>query len=165
MQRNCFACGLALAVLSIAIATTPGGRIAQAAPQAESKPANQDEKSLSPAERMKRRFPQPIRVGDLVGLPMLDGRDSTLGFIEQVVRTPSGSIVLIVSYRGWLGWAPFDWGRRPVGVPLEAVAILGRQVAALDFSREQFAAAPPFAAGEGVPLAPGDTIAIAVTRR
>jgi hypothetical protein len=41
-------------------------------------------------ERMNRRFPQPVRVGDLIGLPVLDDRSSTLGFVSQVVRTPAG---------------------------------------------------------------------------
>ena len=27
---------------------------------------------LSPEERMQRRYPQPVRVGDLIGLPVLD---------------------------------------------------------------------------------------------
>ena len=37
-------------------------------------------------------FPQPIRVGDLIGLPVLDNDSSTLGYVRQVVRTPQGKI-------------------------------------------------------------------------
>ena len=70
----------------------------------------------------------------------------------------------MVPYRAWLGWAPTDWGRKTVAVPIEAVAILGRQVAALDFSRDDFAAAPAYLA-RGTPLAADETIRIAVTRR
>ena len=99
---------------------------------------------------MARRFPQPIRVGDLIGLPVLDWRDRTIGYVQQVVRTPTGKIQLIVPYRSWLGWFSygrvFAWGTRPVAVPLETVAMLGRQVAALDMSREEFDAAPVFTA-------------------
>ena len=51
-----------------------------------------------------------------------------------------------------------------VAVPIETVAILARQVAALDFSRDDFAAAPAYLA-QGTPLAAGETIRIAVTRR
>jgi hypothetical protein len=80
-----------------------------------------------------------------------------------VVRTPAG-IVLVVPYRAWLGWAPTDWGRKTVAVPIETVAILGRQVAALDFSRADFAAAPAWMA-HGTPLAGDETVHIAVTRR
>jgi hypothetical protein len=114
---------------------------------------------------MNRRFPQPVRVGFLIGLPVLDWQDSTIGFIRQVVRTPEGKIQLIVPYRRWLGWLRLDWGRRPVAVPIETVAILARQVDALDMSRQEFDAAPTFAASQAVPLAATDTIRIAITRR
>jgi hypothetical protein len=113
---------------------------------------------------MQRRYPQAVKVGFLIGLPVLDQKDSTYGYIREVVRAGDGKIALVVPYRAWLGWAPTDWGRKVVAVPLETVAILGYQVAALDFSREDFAAAPAYAAG-GTPLAAGETIRIAVYRR
>ena len=121
-------------------------------------------KGRTPEERMARRYPQPVKVGFLIGLPVLDERDATYGYIREVVRTPEGKIVLVVPYRAWLGWAPTDWGRKDVGVPLEAVAILARQVAALDFSRDDFAAAPPYTPS-GTPLPADETIKIAVYRR
>ena len=80
------------------------------------------EENLSPEEKMRRRFPQPVRVGDLIGLPLLDWDDSTLGYVRHVVRTPEGKIQLIVN-QGRL----FGWGGRLVQVPIEAVAILARQ--------------------------------------
>ena len=49
-----------------------------------------DEENLSPEEKMRRRFPQPVRVGDLIGLPVLDWDDSTLGYVRHVVRMPEG---------------------------------------------------------------------------
>ncbi len=136
----------------IAFATTPQ----DAQPKAD--------KDRTPEERMNRRYPQPVRVGFLIGLPVLDERDSTYGYIRDVVRTPENKIALVLPYRDWLGWAPTDWGRRTVAVPSETVAILARQVAALDFSRDDFAAAPPYA-GQGKPLAPDEMIKIAVYRR
>jgi hypothetical protein len=54
-------------------------------------------------ERARRRFPQAARVGDLIGLPMLDDNARTLGYVRQIVRTPQNRIELIVSYNGWLG--------------------------------------------------------------
>jgi len=122
------------------------------------------DKNRTPEERMNRRYPQPVKVGFLIGLPMLDEKDSTYGYIREVVRTAEGKIVLVVPYRGWLGWAPTDWGRKPVAVPIETVAILARQVAALDFSRDDFAAAAAHVPG-GTVLGPDETIRIAVTRR
>jgi hypothetical protein len=130
--------------------------------------ADQKEKPLSLEQKMARRYPQPVRAGDLIGLPVLDWRDSTIGFIQQVVRTPSGKIQLIVPYRPWLGFVSsgvFDWGRRPVAVPIEAVALLARQVNALDMSREQFDAAPAFDTSQASVVSADETISIALARR
>ena len=110
--------------------------------------------------RMQMRFPQPVRVGDLIGLPVLDDSDSTLGRVREVVRDPQGKIKLIVSYSRWWGL-----GGHPVAVPLEVVGILGRQIAAIDMPRAEFAAAPTWTAGPDRPIPPEETIRIAVTRR
>lgn len=125
----------------------------------ERKPLEQ-EKKLTPEEYMARRYPQPAKVGDLIGLPVLDWRDSTLGHVRHVVRTPQGKIQLIVSYGGWFGF-----GSRPVAVPIELVAILGRQIAALDMPREEFDAARTWSPPDGEQLAPNETIRIALYRR
>jgi hypothetical protein len=52
----------------------------------------------TPEQRMARRFPQPVKVGDLIGLPVYDDSQSTLGYVREVVRTPAGKIQLIVAY-------------------------------------------------------------------
>lgn len=75
----------------------------------------------TPQEKMQRRFPQPVRVGDLVGLPVLDENDVTIGRISQVVTDQAGNVLLIVPYGSWTAWR-----RRPVAVPVEVVAMLGR---------------------------------------
>jgi hypothetical protein len=152
--------GLAAAVL---LGAALGSGFA-AAPQDPGAGRAEPKKEFSPEEKMDRRYPQPVRVGFLIGLPVLDEKDSTYGYIREVVRTPAGKIVLVVPYRAWFGWAPTDLGRKTVAVPLETVAILARQVAALDFSRDDFAAAPAYVA-QGTPLAADETIRIAVTRR
>ena len=103
-----------VAPVAIAYATTP-----------QDVQTNPD-KNWTPEERMNRRYPQPVKVGFLIGLPVLDEKDSTYGYIREVVRTAEGKIVLVVPYRGWLGWAPTDWGRKTVAVPIETVAIQAR---------------------------------------
>ena len=168
MLRSSFVCAAIAACLLTGLNTAPVNAqrvMLAAAIQKDAPEVHPALKDLSPEERMARRFPQPIRVGDLVGLPLLDHRDTTLGFIRQVVRTPSGKIVLVVPYRAWLGWTPFDWGKRSVGVPLETVAILGRQVAVLDMSRQDFADAPTFDGAQATAVPVNDTIRIAITRR
>ena len=99
--------------------------------------ANKSPDNLSPEEKMQRRYPQWVKVGDLIGLPVLDDDDRTLGRVRNVVRTPDGKIQLIVPFGGFLGWR-----QRLVAVPIEVVAIAGRQIAALDMTRAEFDAAP-----------------------
>jgi len=115
---------------------------------------------MAAAERMRRRYPQPVRVGDLIGIPLLDDDSRTLGHVRQVVRTPRGDIELIVDYGGWFGW-----GARPIAVPVEVVGIFGRQLAALDMPRREFAAAPTWHDGSVTVLAQDARIAVALARR
>jgi len=143
--------------LDVRFAAAAGG--AHQAPRQPS-PA---EKELSPEEKMERRFPQPIKAGDLIGLPLLDDGDLTIGHVRHVVRTPEGKILLIVTHGGWLGpW--FGFGARLVAVPIEVVAVLGRQLAALDMPRQDFATAPTWSGSDSL-VPPGDTIRIALARR
>jgi hypothetical protein len=155
---------------SIIHAQTPDIVVA-AAPQKGDQGAQggSEEEKLTPEERMARRFPQPVRVGFLIGLPVLDMNDSTIGYIKQVVRTPAGKIQLVVPYNAWFGWVRnggfFDRWRRPVAVPIEAVAILARQVDVQEFSPQDFESAPTFQTGSATPIAVDDHIAIALGRR
>jgi hypothetical protein len=114
----------------------------------------------SPEAIMNRRFPQKVKVGDLIGLPMLDDNDVTLGRVQRVVRTPEGKIKLIVGYSKWFGW----FGR-PVAVPIEVVAILARQIASLDMPPKEYEAAPTWTEGKDAPIPDSEIIRIAVTRR
>jgi hypothetical protein len=110
-------------------------------------------------ERYLKRFPQPVRVGDLIGLPVLDDQSSTLGTVRQVVRTADGKIQLIVSYSRWWGW----FGR-PVAVPLEVVGIAGRQLYSLDMDADEYAEAPTWQDGGAAVLPADATIRIALAR-
>jgi|SRR5437879_11532920 hypothetical protein len=150
----------ALVLAALFVATSIGNVFAVTPQDSSAQPANQN---LTPEQKFERRYPQAVKVGFLIGLPVLDEHRSTYGYISEVVRTAEGKILLVVRYRGWLGWAPVDWGRKAVAVPLERVAIQGRQVAALDFSREDFAAAAAYAGG-GTALPDSETIRIAVSR-
>lgn len=150
----------AVLLMSLFVAA-PLGRATAATPQDSG--ALAENQNLTPEQKFARRYPQPVKVGFLIGLPVLDPQRSTYGYIREVVRTAEGKILLVVPYRAWLGWAPLDWGRKAVAVPLETVAIQGRQVSALDFSPADFAAAPAYT-GQGTALPPGETIRIAVSR-
>ena len=110
--------------------------------------------------KMARRFPQKVKVGDLIGLPVLDDDNATLGHVQQVVRSPEGKIKLIVTYSRWFGW----FGR-PVAVPVEAVAILGKQIASLEMPPAEYEKAPTWMAGTDRPFRESEIIRIALTRR
>src|SRR5262249_54939882 len=98
-------------------------------------------------ERYQKRFPQPARVGDLIGMPVLDLNSKTLGSVRRVVRNSAGEIQFIVDYSRWWGW----FGR-PVAVPLEALGIEGGQLVSLDMSPSEYAAAPTWRDTEGTGL-------------
>lgn len=115
---------------------------------------------MAEVARMQRRFPQPVRVGDLIGIPLLDDNSRTLGYVRQVVRTPQGNIELIVGYGGWFGW-----GARPVAVPIEVVGIFGRQLASLDMARSEYAAAPTWHDKADTILSEDASIEVALARR
>ncbi len=164
MRGELTAIGVTLCLIASALAAAtpgpayPGFVLAQAMVPPT---GMEDDKNPMPMdERMRRRFPQPVRVGDLIGLPVLDDSSSTLGHVREVVRTPANRIVLIVSYGGFLGW-----GARPVAVPIEVVGILGRELAALDMPPSEFAAAPTWRDAGALALPADATIKIALARR
>ncbi|MGA2895950.1 MAG: PRC-barrel domain-containing protein [Xanthobacteraceae bacterium] len=132
-------CGLATGLLVLAAALGPRDATAQAVAQAAPVGATDAERIKIEEARMQARFPQPVRVGDLVGLPLLDDSHRTLGHVREVIRTKEGRIKLIVAYGGWFG---SSWDARLVAVPIEVVAIRGRELASVDMPRSDYAAAP-----------------------
>lgn len=128
-----------------------GGAHTQPQPEAD---------GLTPEERMNRRFPQKVRVGDLRGLPLLDYDDRTLGHVTKVVRTSGGGIVLVSRCGDWFGH-----GGRLVGIPIETVAILARQLNVLDIPREDFPALPDWKEADGTAIPDDSVIRIAISRR
>ena len=110
-------------------------------------------------ERYLRRFPQPARVGHLIGMPVLDLYSKTLGYVREVVRTPAGETEFIVGYSQWWGW----FGR-PVAVPLEVLGIEGRHLMSLDMSPGEYNAAPTWRNTEATPLSVDATVLVALSR-
>ena len=122
------------------------------------------EEQLSPEDKMLRRFPQPARVRDLIGLPVLDWSDNTLGYVQRVVRTSDSKIQLIVRYGGWFGW--IGWWQRSIAVPIEVVALIGPHVAVLDMTGKQLRTAPTWQPStDSSEIGPEETIRVAISRR
>lgn len=106
-----------------------------------------------------RRFPQPVRVSDLAGIPVLDGRLGRLGATEQVVRLPDGAVKIVIRYGGLFGF-----GGRSIALPLAGVAMLGRQVVVMDISAEQLDGWPTWTPTGGQPLPAADTVKVGLTK-
>jgi hypothetical protein len=169
MRRHLVALGLAIgAACSLMVAADTAPLMAMSEPtiaaQAAVPPAGigDADKAMQAEERMQRRFPQPVRVGDLIGLPVLDDSHRTLGFVRKVVRTPQKKIELIVDYSAWCIWC--GWDARPVAVPIEVVGIRGREIASLDMPRSEYAAAPTWRQSDPTALSKDDSIRMALAK-
>ena len=142
------------ALLLLAAAVAPVGR---AHSQADQQTAAD---RRTPEQRMQARFPQKVRVGDLIGLPIQDYDDRVLGYVTDVARTPAGKIVLVMPEGGWFGW-----GARPVPIPIETVVILARHLNLLDIPRDDVPRLPTWNAAGGRSIDRNETIRIAIGRR
>ena len=163
-MRRCLVNSALLAGTIFVIAAAPTISPVRAASTQPSGAATTQEEKLSPEEQMRRRFPHPARVRDLIGLPLLDWRDNTLGYVQRMVRTRDGKIQFIVRYGGWFGW--IGWWQRPVAVPIEVVGLLGPHVTLLDIGPEQLRDAPTWQPSpEVVEIGPDETVRVALTRR
>lgn len=108
-----------------------------------------------------RRFPQPVRAGNLIGRQVLRPveQQDVLGRIAAIVRQPTGAILVFVDVGGLLGF-----GTRPVAVPVEATALLGEHVALLDLTPDQLRALPSFEPSSATPVPADEVIRVGLTR-
>ena len=149
---------LSLLLLAAALVPTHGaGLTGGAHSQGQQEP---EDDNRTPEERMQARYPQKVRVGDLVGLPVQDYDDRILGYVTDVARTPEGKVVLVMPEGAWIGR-----GGRPVAIPIETVAILARHLNLLDIPREDVPKLPTWTAANGTSIAKSEVILIAISRR
>jgi hypothetical protein len=118
------------------------------------------QQELTPEQKMAKRYPQPVRVSFLMGLPILDENSSIIGHVQAVVRTPEGKIQLVMPLGGFFGI-----GTRLVPIPIEIVGMLGAQVAIIDMPADRFMSSPTWTSSRAKPLDPSETIRVAITRR
>ena len=108
-----------------------------------------------------RRFPQPVRVGSLIGRLVLRPIESqdVIGKVARLVQGEDGGIHVVIDYGGLFGF-----GARPIAVPVEAMVILGDVMEVVDLTPAQLDALPTFA-GEGKTPIPSDqTIKVGLAR-
>jgi hypothetical protein len=88
-----------------------------------------------------KRFPQPVRVGDLIHRTVLQPTESrpVLGSVERVIRLDDGSLAIVIKYGGTWGF-----GGRDIAVPLDAMVLLGNEMEVLDFTPEQLRMFPTY---------------------
>ena len=96
---------------------------------------------MSLAESTAMRFPQPVRVGDLLGREVLRPVESQdiLGRVRGLVRDRDGRIMVVVDFGGFLGF-----GARPIAVPVDAMVLLGQDMEIVAFTPEQLRQFPTF---------------------
>ena len=113
------------------------------------------------AEAAAKRFPQPVRVGDLIGRPVLRPLESqpVLGHVRQVVRTGDGTVDVVLDYGGLLGF-----GGRLIAVPADAMVLLGAEMEVVDFTPKQLDALATFDGGGTMAVPPQDTIRVGLAR-
>lgn len=109
---------------------------------------------MSLAASAAMRFPQPVRVGDLLRRDVLQPVESqdVLGTVRQVVRDREGTISVVIDFGGFLGF----W-TRPIAVPVDAMVLLGRDMEVVAYTPQQLQEFPTFTPSGRSPL-PDDTI-------
>jgi hypothetical protein len=87
-----------------------------------------------------KRFPQTVRVGDLIHHTVLEPVESRriLGHVDGVVRLDSGAAI-VMSFGGFLGF-----GSHKIAVPLDAMVLLGDELEVLDFTPQQLERFPTY---------------------
>jgi hypothetical protein len=98
----------------------------------------------------------PVRVADLVNLPIVDASKLVMGRVRAVVRNGDGKIELLLPLGGLLGF-----GERLVPIPLESVALAGPQVVVVDMPPHRFQKTPTWYGSNSETLAATETISIA----
>ena len=116
---------------------------------------------MSPTEAAARRFPQPVRVGDLLQRQVLQPVESqnTLGWVKTVIKRDDGAVEIVVDYGGVRGFFT-----RPIVVPVEAMVLLGQYMEIVDFTPAQLKEFKTFDAAGTAPLPPDSIIDIGLAR-
>jgi len=116
---------------------------------------------MSLAESAAMRFPQPVRVGDLLGREVLRPVESqdVLGRVRSVVRGKNGDILIVVDYGGFFGF-----GSRPIAVPVNAMVLLGQDMEIVAFTPEQLGKFATFSPSGTTPVADNAIIKVGLAK-
>ena len=130
-------------------AATPGAQAQSTTPGGLPPPP-----SMSLAASAALRFPQPVRVGDLLGRDVLRPVESqnVVGHVRRVVRDATGQVWVVMDTGGFLGI-----GTRRIAVPVDAMVLDGDVMEVAAFTPEQLRHFPTFSPA-GTAEIPADTM-------
>ncbi len=113
------------------------------------------------AAQAARRFPQPVRVGDLLHRAVLKPVESqdVIGRVQHVVRQPGGGISVVISTGGLLGL-----GAHLVAVPVDAMVLVGQVMEVVGLTPAQLRALPPWRDGDGAEAPPDSVIKVGLAK-
>jgi hypothetical protein len=116
---------------------------------------------MSLAEAAARRFPQPVRVGDLLKRQVLRPVESqpVLGRVREVVKRTDGTIDVVVNFGG-----EFGFFARPIAVPVDAMVLVGQYMEIVDFTPDQLKQFRTFDGTGTMPLPPDSVIHVGLAR-
>ncbi len=110
--------------------------------------------------RAAQRFPQPVRVGDLIERPVLLPGESRplVGHVAAVIRS-GGGIEIVMTYGGFFGI-----GARSIAVPVDAMALLGDELEIMTFNAAQLDGFPTYQGTAIGTLGAGEFIEMGLAR-
>lgn len=143
----------------MALLLTAGATLAQShAPGGMPPPAG-----MSLARSAAMRFPQPVRVGSLLGEAVqrpLESHDP-LGTVAFLVRAADGRVDVVVRFGGWFG---SRFGSRLIAVPLDATVVVGPVMEIVAFTPAQLRRLPAFASAGTTALPPDAIVRIGLAK-
>ena len=132
------------AVLCVAVCLAAAGRAAQA--QSRTPGGMPPPPGMSLAASAAMRFPQPVRVGDLLHREVLQPVESQtrIGRVVGVMQDGKGMVFAVIQIGGFFGF-----GSRPIAVPIDAMVLLGQDMEVVAYTPDQLSGLPTFAPGKG----------------
>lgn len=116
---------------------------------------------MSLAQSAAMRFPQPVRVGDLIHRLVLQPIEAQtiLGRVRAVVRNTQGEILVVMTIGGFMGF-----GGRAIAVPVDAMVLLGEDMEVVAFTPPQLASFPSFTPANATAINDDRTIFVGLAK-
>lgn len=116
---------------------------------------------MSLAASAAMRFPQPVRVGDLLHRLVLRPVESQeiLGRVHAVVRNGQGQLMVIMTIGGFYGY-----GGRLIAVPVDAMVLLGQDMEVVAYTPAQLARFPTVSPQGTQPVPDDATIKVGLAK-